>query len=82
MQNRYHRRRDQGSRIWRKRRNREKRGHRIRNMCSRNAPKPAKMPNVDLSLKQHLPLLARIVASVTDALRARPKQEYSQHQAK
>lgn len=81
--NKYTRRRDQRSRIWRKRRERQKEHIKTRNMRSRNHPKPGKMPNVDTSLKG--PLMQRVLLGVLAAMgpkRVEPKRQHQQQQAR
>lgn len=82
MKSRYKRRRDQKSKLWRKRRRQEKARRKAQHVLSRNEPKGPKMPNVDTSLKKQLPLMDRILLGVREALFSRQKQEHQQHQSR
>ena len=80
MKTRYERRRDQTSRLWRKRRRaikaRQKEGH----IQCRNTPKIKGGPDRDTSLT-HAPLMVRILTGIQEAL-SKKKDNFQQHQAR
>lgn len=80
MKTRYERRRDQTSKLWRKRRRavkaRQKEGH----IQCRNTLKIKGGPDRNTSLKE-APLMVRILTDIKEAL-ARKKENFQQHQAR